>query len=70
MDDTGTDSAAGTGRDANPSAAPSLQPAAARPGAPGTHPDFDALVRTIWRLRQPDGCPWDREQTHSSIAKN
>ncbi len=43
---------------------------AARPGAPGTHPDFDALVRTIWRLRQPDGCPWDREQTHASIAKN
>lgn len=41
-----------------------------RPGAPGTHPDFDALVRTIWRLRQPDGCPWDREQTHRSIAKN
>ncbi len=43
---------------------------AARPGVPGTHPDFDALVRTIWRLRQPDGCPWDREQTHASIAKN
>lgn len=71
MNDTGTDSAAGTGRDANPSAASDLQPAdAARPGAPGTHPDFDALVRTIWRLRQADGCPWDREQTHSSIAKN
>ncbi len=34
------------------------------------HPDFDALVQTIWRLRQPDGCPWDREQTHASIAKN
>ena len=31
---------------------------------------FDALVETIWRLRQPDGCPWDREQTHESIAKN
>ncbi len=41
-----------------------------RPGAPQTHPDFDALVRTIWRLRQPDGCPWDREQTHASIKKN
>ena len=48
-----------------------LDPADAdRPGAPGTHPDFDALVRTVWRLRQPDGCPWDREQTHQSIAKN
>ena len=42
----------------------------ARPGAPQTHPDFDALVRTIWRLRQPDGCPWDKEQTHASIKKN
>ena len=31
---------------------------------------FDALVETIWRLRQPDGCPWDREQTHASIARN
>ena len=31
---------------------------------------FDALTETIWRLRQPDGCPRDREQTHASIAKN
>lgn len=31
---------------------------------------FQSLVRTIWRLRQPDGCPWDREQTHASIAGN
>lgn len=54
----------------DPSPAP-LDPAdAERPGAPGTHPAFDALVRTVWRLRQPDGCPWDREQTHLSIAKN
>lgn len=42
----------------------------ARDGAPGDHPGFDALVRTIWRLRQPDGCPWDREQTHGSIQRN
>lgn len=26
-----------------------------------------ALMR---RLRQPDGCPWDREQTHDSIISN
>ena len=32
--------------------------------------EFQALVETIWRLRQPDGCPWDRKQTHASIAKN
>lgn len=61
MADTGTDA----------QATPALEPADAdRPGAPGTHPAFDALVRTIWRLRQPDGCPWDRKQTHTSIAKN
>lgn len=32
--------------------------------------ELQSLVRTIWRLRQPDGCPWDRKQTHASIAKN
>ena len=31
---------------------------------------FQDFVDTIWRLRQPDGCPWDRKQTHASIAKN
>jgi len=31
---------------------------------------FDELVDVIARLRAPDGCPWDREQTHGSIAKN
>lgn len=41
-----------------------------RAGAPGAHPEFDRLVRTIWRLRQPDGCPWDRVQTHHSITRN
>ena len=43
---------------------------ASHPGAPATHPEFDRLVRTMWRLRQPDGCPWDREQTHRSITRN
>lgn len=41
-----------------------------RAGAPGTHPELDRLVRTMWRLRQPDGCPWDREQTYLSITRN
>lgn len=27
----------------------------------------DRLVEIIKRLRAPDGCPWDREQTHMSI---
>jgi MazG family protein len=29
--------------------------------------DFQTLVSIIDRLRAPDGCPWDREQTHLSI---
>ena len=32
--------------------------------------EMQAVTDTIWRLRQPDGCPWDRVQTHESIAKN
>ena len=29
--------------------------------------NFDTLVTVIDRLRAPDGCPWDREQTHLSV---
>jgi tetrapyrrole methylase family protein/MazG family protein len=28
------------------------------------------LVRVMARLRAPGGCPWDAEQTHSSLAKH
>ncbi|MCG8607648.1 nucleoside triphosphate pyrophosphohydrolase [bacterium] len=28
---------------------------------------FEALVDIMRRLRAPDGCPWDREQTHQSL---
>ena len=28
---------------------------------------FAALQETIARLRGPDGCPWDRQQTHASL---
>lgn len=28
---------------------------------------FDSFVRIVARLRGPDGCPWDREQTHESL---
>lgn len=35
-----------------------------------TRDEMQQLVEIIWRLRQPDGCPWDRKQTHASIAKN
>jgi uncharacterized protein YabN with tetrapyrrole methylase and pyrophosphatase domain len=41
---------------------------------PGTPPDavrlaasFGRLVSVVARLRSPEGCPWDREQTLSSI---
>ena len=37
---------------------------------PVDHPAFDQFVATIAALRAPDGCPWDREQTHESIAHN
>lgn len=30
---------------------------------------IDDLRRTMARLRAPDGCPWDREQTHESLAR-
>ncbi len=29
--------------------------------------EFQSLVDVIDRLRAPDGCPWDREQTHLSV---
>jgi tetrapyrrole methylase family protein/MazG family protein len=28
---------------------------------------FESLQETIAHLRAPDGCPWDREQTHESL---
>ncbi|MBX9724107.1 MAG: nucleoside triphosphate pyrophosphohydrolase [Candidatus Obscuribacterales bacterium] len=30
---------------------------------------IDDFVETIARLRAPDGCPWDREQDHKSLAR-
>lgn len=30
---------------------------------------FDRLVEIIDTLRSPEGCPWDREQTHESIKQ-
>lgn len=32
--------------------------------------NFYDLVDIVKCLRAPDGCPWDREQTHKSIRKN
>ncbi len=32
--------------------------------------DFDDLIEIMKFLRAPDGCPWDRVQTHESIRSN
>jgi len=29
--------------------------------------EFETLLKIIERLREPDGCPWDREQTLASL---
>lgn len=34
------------------------------------HYDFSDLRRVMRILRAPDGCPWDREQTHESIRND
>lgn len=34
------------------------------------HYTIDDLLAVMDFLRSPDGCPWDREQTHASLAKN
>ena len=31
---------------------------------------IDDLIAILKRLREPDGCPWDRVQTHQSIKKS
>ena len=30
---------------------------------------LDDLRQTVARLRAPDGCPWDREQTHQTLTR-
>jgi len=34
------------------------------------HSSFESLQNTVAHLRAPDGCPWDREQTHESLRKH
>ena len=34
----------------------------------GPATSFEAFQEIVAHLRAPDGCPWDREQTHSSFA--
>lgn len=32
--------------------------------------NLEELISVIAKLRAPDGCPWDREQTHESLRPN
>ena len=32
--------------------------------------NLEELIEVVAKLRAPDGCPWDREQTHSSLRPN
>ena len=32
--------------------------------------NLDKLIQIIAKLRSPEGCPWDREQTHESLREN
>ena len=31
---------------------------------------FESFQQTVARLRSPEGCPWDREQTHETLRMN
>lgn len=39
------------------------------PQPPKTLNTFEAICQVIRDLRGPDGCPWDKEQTHQSLAQ-
>ncbi len=36
----------------------------------GEHTSFEEFQELIAHLRAPEGCPWDREQTHQSLRRN
>ncbi len=36
----------------------------------GMETSFEAFQEVVARLRAPDGCPWDREQTHQSLRSD
>ena len=39
------------------------------PQPPENLKDFNSLVQIVADLRSPDGCPWDKEQTHKSLTR-
>jgi tetrapyrrole methylase family protein / MazG family protein len=42
----------------------------ARLAVPSDLNKFDTFTDIIAKLRGPDGCPWDKEQTHQSLREN
>src|SRR5665213_2274283 len=34
-----------------------------------TMKSFNKLIKTMRKLRSPNGCPWDRKQTHKTLLK-
>ena len=53
----------------SPAARPAGVPDIPVPSAAGGARLLD-LARVMHRLRGPDGCPWDREQTHRSLGRH
>lgn len=39
------------------------------PKAPENLREFDSLLKVVEFLRGPDGCPWDKEQTHATLTR-
>lgn len=53
----------------DPDAQPdSAQPDSAQPDS-ARHSHLDILIETVARLRAPNGCPWDADQTHESLVQ-
>ncbi len=67
MENTSTNAAASGS--ANASAQRTRPEAAQQPGTAQPRYDYEALKQVIQRLRSPEGCPWDRAQTHESLKR-
>ena len=39
------------------------------PKAPENLREFAGLIKVVESLRGPDGCPWDKEQTHATLTR-